>query len=194
MLTVKQGSVLMSAARNAIKKSFDSDYNKYLSEFNEKLGVFVTILEYPSLDLRGCIGFPYPEIELGKAVIQGAKAAAFSDPRFPPLQKNEINKMVIEISILSEPKEIKCKKEELANNVKIGRDGLIVRFGGFSGLLLPQVPIEWKWDSQQFLRQTCIKAGLPAETWKKEACKFFKFQAQIFSEKSPNGKVIERKI
>jgi len=137
MLTLKQGEKLVKAARKAVKESFHGNYRSYLHDFPEKLGIFVTLLEYPSHELRGCIGFPYPEMPLGKAVIEGAKAAAFSDPRFMPLLEEELNHTAMEVSVLTEPKEIKGRKEELAKNVNIGKDGLIVSYSGFSGLLLP---------------------------------------------------------
>jgi uncharacterized protein (TIGR00296 family) len=181
-------------ARKSIEKSFKGDVFEFPSEFSEKRGVFVTLLNFPSHELRGCIGFPYSEIPLGKAVMEGAKAAAFCDPRFPPLEKSEIDKVVIEVSVLTKPEEIKCSKAVLSKNVKIGDDGLIVNFQGRGGLLLPQVPIEWKWNSEQFIKQTCIKAGLSPETWKSDECRFYKFQAQIFAEEKPKGRVVERKI
>jgi uncharacterized protein (TIGR00296 family) len=126
--------------------------------------------------------------------MEAAKAAAFWDPRFPALEKDELSSITIEISVLTKPEEIKSGKEKLADSIKIGKDGLIVNFQGYSGLLLPQVPVEWKWNSEEFIKQTCLKAGLHPNVWKNPECRFFKFQAQIFSEKNPGGKVIEREI
>ncbi len=194
MLTLSQGKELVKFARSVIKKSFKGEISEFPSEFSEKLGVFVTVLKFPNHELRGCIGFPYPELQLGKAVLEAAKAASFCDPRFMPLKKEELEDIVIEISVLTKPEEIKCKKEELSNKINIGRDGLIVSFNGLNGLLLPQVPVEWKWNSQEFVKRTCMKAGLPSETWKNLECHFYKFQAQIFSEEKPNGRIVERKI
>lgn len=194
MLTLTQGTKLVKFARQVINKSFNGNVSQFPHEFSEKLGVFVTLLTYPEKELRGCIGFPYPELPLGKAVLEAAKSAAFCDPRFHPIHEEELNKIVIEVSVLTKPEEIKYKKEELAKNVKIGEDGLIVNFLGYSGLLLPQVPVEWKWDSSEFIQQTCAKAGLNPETWRNKECKFFKFQAQIFAEQKPIGKIMERKI
>lgn len=194
MLTLKQGSELVKFARSVIKKSFKGDVLEWPSSYPKKLGVFVTLLGFPSHELRGCIGFPYPEIPLGKAVMEGAKAAAFCDPRFPQLEEDELEKIIIEVSVLTKPEEMKCPKDELGKRVVIGEDGLIVNFNGRSGLLLPQVPVEWKWNSSEFVKQTCIKAGLYPDAWKNKECKLLKFQAQIFSEEKPNGKVTERKI
>jgi len=122
-------------------------------------------------------------LPLGQAIVQAAQHAAFSDPRFMPLSEKEVSGITIEISILTEPLEIKCKKKELAKKIKIGRDGLIVSYRNMTGLLLPQVAPEQGWNAQQFLEQTCVKAGLPAEIWKQEEYKFYKFQAEVFSEK-----------
>lgn len=194
MLTLKQGSELVKFARSVIKKSFKGDVFEWLFSYPEKLGVFVTLLGFPGHKLRGCIGFPYPEIPLGKAVMEGAKAAAFCDPRFPQLEEDELEKIIIEVSVLTKPEEMKCSKDELSKNVKIGEDGLIVNFNGRSGLLLPQVPVEWKWNSLEFVKQTCLKAGLYPDVWKNKECRFYKFKAQIFCEEKPNGKIIERKI
>lgn len=192
MLTLKQGEELVKFARKVIKESFKKDFCEWPSEFSGKQGVFVTLLTFPEHHLRGCIGFPHAELPLGKAVMEAAKAAAFSDPRFPSLDKDELDKVMVEISVLTEPREIKCKKQELLKNIKIGKDGLIVNFLGYSGLLLPQVPVEWNWNAEEFIKQTCIKAGLHPDAWKNPECKIYKFQSQIFSEEKPKGNVIEK--
>ena len=193
MLSRKQGDVLVKFARNSIKQMFEGkgrDGLKNLGEFSKKHGVFVTLLSFPSHELRGCIGFPYPNLSLDRAVKEAAIAAAFSDCRFQPLQKNELKDIIIEISMLTIPEEIKCKKNELQSKIKIGQDGLIISYKGQSGLLLPQVPVEWGWDSHEFLEQICMKAGLDKKSWKQKDCKIYNFQAQIFSEEKPEGKII----
>jgi hypothetical protein len=192
MFSLKQGSELVKHARKSIESVFEGKPIKELKGFNKKHGVFVTILNFPHHELRGCIGFPYPVMPLCKAIEEAAKSAAFSDTRFLPLQKKELNNVIIEISVLSVPQEIKCKKEDLCKSIKIGKDGLIVSCQGYSGLLLPQVAPEWHWNSKEFLEQTCIKAGLLAETWKNPKCKIYKFQAQIFAEEQPKGNVVEK--
>lgn len=186
MFSLKQGEGLVKAARNSIESK-----KVELKGFDEKQGVFVTLHSYPSMNLRGCIGFPEPVMPLKKAVIEAAKAAAFEDPRFPPLDvKNE--KFIVEVSVLTVPEEIKENNpEKLPKKVKIGKDGLIVRYEMNSGLLLPQVFPEWNANQEQALSMTCEKAGLPKEFWKTGKCRFFKFQAQIFKEESPGGKVKE---
>jgi len=143
-------------------------------ELNEKRGVFVTLTRHG--ELRGCIGFPYPIYTLGEAIIKAAKAAGFSDPRFPPLGEREFPEVRVEISVLSVPE--KAKPEE----IEIGKDGLMCEYQGFSGLLLPQVAVEYKMNKEGFLRALCQKAGLPSDSWKKRDFKLWKFQAEIIKE------------
>ena len=114
-----------------------------------------------------------------EAIVEAAKSAAFSDPRFRPLEKQELNNIIIEISVLTEPKLIQEKAQELLHSIEIGRDGLIIQFSSFSGLLLPQVPVEQNWDLKTFLKHGCLKAGLPENEWKKRA-KIEIFSAQVF--------------
>jgi uncharacterized protein (TIGR00296 family) len=160
--------------------------------FEKKRGVFVTLHEFPSLELRGCIGLPYPSNALWEAIIEAATSAAFSDPRFSELQASELDKIIVEVSVLTEPMEIKWKKEpeELLEKIVVGKDGLIMQQGGNSGLLLPQVATEWKWGVKEFLEQTCCKAGLPKDAWRDKETTIKKLQAQIFKENSPNSKEI----
>ncbi len=160
--------------------------------FEKKLGVFVTLHSFPSMQLRGCIGLPYPTTQLWHAIIEAATSAAFADPRFPEITASELDSVIVEISVLTEPKEIEWKKnpEELLEKISIGKDGLIIKQGYCSGLLLPQVAPEWKWNTQQFLEQTCNKAGLPKNAWRERETTIQKFQAQIFREKEPNSSEI----
>ena len=103
-------------------------------------------------------------------------AAAFRDPRFPPLKKEELKDLKIEISVLTDP------KITFPSRVKVGRDGLIVEYMGRSGVLLPQVPVEEGWDRIQFLNSVCMKAGVEPDCWRKGA-RLYSFQAEVFKEK-----------
>ncbi|WP_027175701.1 AmmeMemoRadiSam system protein A [Desulfovibrio aminophilus] len=142
-------------------------------KLRERLGAFVTL----SLDgrLRGCIGHIQGAGPLFRTVWDMAQAAAFQDPRFPPLTAGEFARLEVEISILSPL--TPCPDPEL---VEVGRHGLLMRRGYQSGLLLPQVPVEWGWDRLKFLGQTCLKAGLPADAWKAEGTDIFWFEAEVF--------------
>lgn len=193
MLTLMQGRKLIMLARDSIVTYF-SKRNPRISkdikdEFSKKRGVFVTLNKEGKL--RGCIGFPEPTYVLYEAVINAARSAAFSDPRFPPLDKEELGSIAIEVSVLTTPRLIEVRNpEDVLKMIRVGKDGLIVRSTFNSGLLLPQVAVEYKWDAKTFLEQTCIKAGLPANIWLDfDACRVYKFQSQVFSERSPNGQV-----
>jgi uncharacterized protein (TIGR00296 family) len=140
--------------------------------------------------LRGCIGIINPTSALLDSVIEAAESSAFKDPRFPPVQSEEIKEITIEVSVLTPPELIKVDNPlEYSNHINVGRDGLIIGKGWRKGLLLPQVPIEWGWDSIDFLSQCCIKAGLSPNEWKNRETEVYKFQAIIFKEDNPNGNI-----
>jgi uncharacterized protein (TIGR00296 family) len=162
--------------------------------FRQKRGVFVTIHTYPDMNLRGCIGYPEPVFSLGKALIKAAQGACH-DPRFPYLHRDELDHIVIEVSVLTVPSDVEAMdRKTLPSKVNIGQDGLIMEMGLYRGLLLPQVATEWKWDAATFLSETCVKAGLTPECWLDKRCKVFKFQADIFLEESPRGKVVRKTL
>lgn len=154
---------------------------KPISEkLEEKFGVFVTLHEHGQL--RGCIGYVEGIKPLYQAVMDMARSAAFSDPRFPPVKKEEVKDLEIEISVLSPLKKIKDVSE-----IQVGKHGIIIQKGFRRGLLLPQVATEWHWNREEFLRQTCFKAGLPAEAWQDPATEISIFSAEIFNEKEILG-------
>lgn len=155
-----------------------------------KSGVFVSIYEYPGRELRGCIGYPLPLMPLGEATVRAAVAAAVEDPRFPPLTEEELPIVIFEVSVLTEPVEIEIKnRKELPSQIKVGEDGLIIETPSGSGLLLPQVPVEYGWGAEEFLSHLCIKAGLNPTYWLQGKMRLRKFSATVFAETSPNGKV-----
>ena len=193
-LSDSDGVVLVKTARKAVTE-FLSNGNrmKLESDLKEKFsfnsGVFVT-LNNPD-GLRGCIGFPMPEKKLAHAIIEGAISAATEDPRFPTVKTNELNDIVFEVTVLTPPVEIDVSDPmEYLEKIKVGRDGLIIRHSFSSGLLLPQVPVEYGWDVEEFLQHTCEKAGLARDTWKNENVKIEKFEGIIFKEETPNGVIV----
>ncbi len=159
-------------------------------KLKENAGAFTTIKRFPSGELRGCIGYPEPIKPLYRAIIETAVLAATDDPRFPPVTEEELPHVTFEVSVLTPPEEIKAPPEERANHVEVGKHGLIVRFGPYSGLLLPQVPVEYGWDVETFLAHTCLKAGLPPDCWMREDVKLFRFTAEVYAEVEPGGKVV----
>ena len=177
MITKEEQKLLLGLARSSILSTLQKGRKLPAVEslsprLREKRGVFVTLW----LDgLRGCIGFPYPVEPLAEAVQEAAVSAAIHDPRFPPVRPEEMSHVSIEISVLTVPKEIE------ASQIKVGVHGLIVAKGNRSGLLLPQVAMEYGWDERTFLEQTCVKAGLPADAWTQKV-KLMAFEAQVFGE------------
>jgi AmmeMemoRadiSam system protein A len=147
----------------------------------EPRGIFTTLyLNHDpahSLDhqLRGCVGYAMPVAPLGRAVAETARAAAFDDSRFLPLTGEELASLEISLSILSPLVPIH------PDEVKVGRHGLLISAGAHRGLLLPQVPLENGWDREAFLRQTCVKAGLPQNAWR-EGATIQAFAAEVFGD------------
>lgn len=175
--TSEDGKKLLKLARASIEEQFTKIKPKPLEgkQFKQARSVFITL--YEKGKLRGCVGFPYPKKSISEAVIESSKLAAFCDTRFLPVEKEELKNIHIEISILTTPELVKNIKD-----IKIGKDGLMCNYLGYSGLLLPQVAIEHKLNKIEFLEALCNKAGLPKDTWQNKALKLYKFQCQIFKE------------
>lgn len=193
-LDLGKGTKLVKMARTVIEnfvKNRDVEIN-IEDWMKEKRGVFTTLHTYPENELRGCIGLPYPDRPLYEALIEAARGAT-QDPRFPPLMEDELDSVVVEVSILSPPEEIKFgNPNELLRKIIPRKDGLILVYGPYSGLFLPQVWNQLK-TKEEFLDHLCLKASLPPELWKEKKVKIYKFYAQIFKEKEPCGDVIEVK-
>ncbi len=191
LLTQEEGEKAVRLAREAIETYLDE--RKILQKrlngvFAEKRGVFTTLTKKGNL--RGCIGFPYPIKRLDEAIIESAISAAVDDPRFDPVRLSEMDEITVEVTVLTPPEKIEAKPKDLPKHVEIGRHGLIVKMGPFSGLLLPQVAVEYKMDSEEFLSETCMKAGLPPDCWLTGA-EVYRFEGQIFKEVEPRGKIVE---
>ena len=194
MLSLKDGELAIKLARKSIERYLNEHTTvspKLSGKFMEKRGVFVTLHKE---GLRGCIGQPYPDMLLGDAIVDSAISAAIRDPRFPPVQINELDDITIEITILAPPKLIEGKTNERPEKIQIGKHGLLVKFATLSGLLLPQVATEYGLDAKGFLSQTCIKAGLTPDMWLDGGVEVYTFEGQIFAEVEPNGAVVEKKI
>ena len=157
MLTFKEGEQAVRYARSIIEHYLNKKPHTAPSlsqNFSQKSGVFVTLHTYPKQQLRGCIGIPYPMMPLENAIMEAAQSAT-RDPRFPPLKKDEINRVIVEVTILTPPIKILVENpQQYLKEIKIGRDGLIAEQGHYKGLLLPQVPVEHGWNVEEFLTQT----------------------------------------
>ena len=197
-LSDSDGEMLVKTARAVVteflktknKMKLDKDFEE---SFSSNAGVFVT-LNHQS-NLRGCIGYALPDKKLYNALEETAISAATEDPRFPSVAFEELDQITFEVTVLTPPQEIEVSDpQEYPSKVKVGRDGLIVKSGFNSGLLLPQVPKEYGWNEEEFLGHTCEKAGLPKEQWKENDTKILKFEGIVFKEQSPGGSVVREKL
>ena len=175
-LSQEEKDYLKTLVRKSLEEEFYSDVQipaPPTAKMYEQYGAFVTL----KIDgkLRGCIGHLVGDQAVWETVKLMAKQAAFQDPRFPPLSLQELEQVEIEISILSPITE--CPDLE---QIEPGRHGLVVQRGMHSGLLLPQVASEQGWDRETFLSQTCLKAGLPPDSWKNKKVQVYWFEAEVF--------------
>ena len=190
-LSEDDGSTLVKTVRKIITEYLKNNTKpelekEFKNDFSFNSGVFVTL--YDTKGLRGCIGYPLPDKLLFNALEDAAISAATKDPRFPPVKYEELDSITFEVTILTSPKKIVVNKpEEYLSKIKIGRDGLIVKHGFYSGLLLPQVPVEYGWNEKEFLEHTCEKAGLPKNYWKNSETEIQKFEGIVFKEEKSNG-------
>ena len=195
---INDGSLLVGAARQAIENFLTKRVLRTPSilekdpRFEKKLGCFVTLNENnPEHALRGCIGFAEPIYRLSKSLTEAAVAAATEDPRFPSLNIQELNSVLMEVSILSTPRLITVSSQkELPSKIRVGHDGLIMKWDFGAGLLLPQVASELNWDAEEFLMNLSLKAGAPPDQWLLPGTLVYKFRADVFSEEEPRGKVV----
>lgn len=196
MVTDGEGVELVRLARKAVEKYVAESVVIKPEKELPKSGVFVTINHVVRSEehLRGCIGFPMPYKELHQSVIEAAIAAATEDPRFPPVDYKELDRLTFEVSVLTEPAEMACSVAERKNRIKIGRDGLVLRWKHGAGLLLPQVPVELKWDADEYLANICYKAGAPPDAWLDQSSRLYTFQAIAFKEAEPRGTVVRLQI
>ena len=181
MLTPQQQSTLLRIARDSISGLLDGrdaavDPSTFDPVLREPAGAFVT-LKTEEGDLRGCIGSVLAVEPLYRAVARSAVNAAFRDPRFLPVTTEELAGLRLEISVMGPLVPVASIEE-----IVCGRDGLVVRRGPFSGLLLPQVAEERNWDRETFLSQTCVKAGLPPQAWHDSDTRIERFSAHVFGE------------
>lgn len=165
---------LLRIARRSIESAFTGDVIE-VEKTNLRRGAFVTLNK--GGNLRGCIGYLTGIEPLYLEIFNLARAAAFDDYRFPPLRKEELNEIEIEISVLTEPEEIGSLDEFI-----LGRDGIIMRCGNNKAVFLPQVADETGWSKSEMLSALSLKAGLDSNAWQREEARFSTFQAEVFSE------------
>jgi AmmeMemoRadiSam system protein A len=174
--------LLLNLAREAIGAALDKrqlDFSPPSEHLAEHRGAFTTL--HIDGELRGCVGYVFPQYSVYRTVAETAVAAAFDDPRFPPLTQTEYPFLEYEISVLTPVVPIDPE------DVEVGKHGLVITYGSRRGLLLPQVPVEHGWDREKFLQQTCIKAGIPPDAWEHGA-KVEAFTAEVFGDEDTKEK------
>ena len=179
--SAEERELLLRLAHDAILSAIEgreletSVWSDHLSEhLSEPRGAFTTL--YAEGKLRGCVGYPTALLPLHRTVIETARAAAFDDPRFAPVTRIEVPELRLSISVLSPLRNI------LADEIEVGRHGLLISGGVHRGLLLPQVPLEHGWDRIRFLEQTCRKASLPLDAWRNPQVTIEAFTAEVFAD------------
>jgi uncharacterized protein len=179
-LTPSEKSTLLTIARQAIESAVRTGQvqvePREEKSLNQRKGCFVTIRNTGKL--RGCIGNFQSELPLFKEVAEIAAASATKDPRFYPMKEDDLTNYSLEISVLSP-----LQKIEDISEIEIGRHGIYLEKSYYRGVLLPQVATEQGWDRATFLKQTCVKAGLPTEAWQDDDAEIYIFSAQVFGEK-----------
>ena len=202
-LSLEEGIYAVKLARRAISEKLLNGRTITLPAdappiFRRPGMVFTTIetfLGENRTELRGCIGFLAPIYSLGEAIIRSAIEAALNDPRFPLMTPDEIDHVVIEVTVLSEPVPFNVSdRRELPKHIIIGKYGLVVEKGWFKGTLLPMVPVEYCWDEETFLAETCLKAGLSPDCWLDESTSIYYYEGRAFKELRPNGEIVERDL
>ena len=199
------GEYLVKLARNTIETYLEKNLKivpprDAPKDLLDESGVFVTLHRIDKGDepmLRGCIGRVISkDSTLLKSTIDSAIDAAIHDPRFPPVKITEMINITIEVTVLTVPEELTVNDpKDYFNLIKIGQHGLIAERGMYNrGLLLPQVPVEQKWDIKEYLDYVCLKAGLPVRSWEDPKTKIHSFEGFIFSEVVPNGNIERRGI
>lgn len=184
-LTNEEGEYLLSLARKTIEaelfnRDLPGDINNLTDKYLEKRGTFVTLTINDNL--RGCIGHIIPQESLIEGIKINAINAAFEDPRFPPLSREEWGKVKVEISILTEPKHLEYSgSDDLLGKLRKGIDGVIIQKGYAQATFLPQVWDQLP-DKAEFLTHLCMKAGMSGSEWKKGELTVYTYQVQAFEE------------
>lgn len=183
-ITTEEQKILLAEARESIaaelegrKPNYNDSPQASGSALEKPCGAFVTLHTAKDRQLRGCIGRMTANLPLFQTVRLMAKEAAFGDPRFPPLKREELPNCHIEISALSPMTPCPDPRQ-----VKVGVHGLFIRRGGRQGVLLPQVPVEQGWSLDEYLEYICTKAGLPPGSWEAPDAQLLTFTAVVFGE------------
>ena len=194
-ITIEEGIELVRLARTSVESYIKN--GKIINspiKSNKKSGVFVTVYHLNAKNsqknLRGCIGYIIPLKNIHDLVIAAAINAATKDLRFSAISERELDEVIFEVSVLTKPLLIRVDNSDVSlNKIVIGRDGLMLESVYGSGMFLPQVPVEQKWNVREYLTNLCYKAGAPSDTWLLPDSKLYTFHSMIFREKLPNREI-----
>jgi uncharacterized protein (TIGR00296 family) len=198
-ISTREGVELVRLARTSVETFIK--IKKIISiqkHSNKKAGVFVTLYyinrRSNERNLRGCIGYIFPSQDIYQSVIAAAINAATEDPRFIAINEKELDDVIFEVSVLTKPSLIRVgDTDESLSKIVIGRDGLMLESRYGSGLFLPKVPVEQKWNIREYLTNLCHKAGAPSDAWLLPDSRLYSFYSLIFREKLPNREVYTEK-
>ncbi len=194
--SIDEGEEIVRAARRVVvdfvsSAKFDRvPHAKHSGKFAHMQGVFVRIEHWPTRTPRGSMGFVHPKMELGRSLIEAAIGAA-EDKNFVPISHREIEHIVVEVNVLSDPVEVKGGAASILKQIKSGRDGIVATYGFQTGIVLPITAAENDWNKEDMLKHACVNAGLHADSWKRKDVLIHKFTSQVFRELSPDGTIEE---
>ncbi|HIE34219.1 MAG TPA: TIGR00296 family protein [Candidatus Altiarchaeales archaeon] len=198
IIKANEGKFLVKYARNIIENYFRGADAKVSEKKKELLsmskGIYVVFRGFPKGYLRGSAGYPEAVLPLGEAIRELTIKAATMDRRYHPIKSDELGSVIIEVSILSKPEKLDMSSKDYLNKIRIGRDGLIVEYGGLKSVMLPQFPLEQQWSVKELLSLTCLKAGIEPDVCSSAETNLYRFYAAIFSEVEPRGKIIKKKL
>ena len=201
-LSFEEGVYLVRLARRSVEYYFKhsklmpvpEDVPPRLKRPGAAFVTITTFYDYEHRELRGCIGHVVAVKPLVESVIEVAVEAAFNDPRFPPMREEELPRVTFEVTVLGPLEPLPASPEERLNSFTIGRHGLVAKKGFLQGLLLPDVPLEYLWDRETFLAETCVKAGMPPYCWLDPSTEFYRYEGRAWRETKPLGDIEERNL
>ncbi len=193
--SINDAEDLIRAARGVIELHGRSPHfepemiEKQFKSFNKKEKVFVRLMHYPTNTIRGTSEISEQSIPMIRAVINAVLSAGFGSQNNIPVSSHEIDELIIELNIISEPIPLTGSYISKRNDITIGKHGLILKYGSRKGVVLPSYAIDNNLDRTHFLEAACIAAGLEKDHWKQPKVELYRFESQRFIEESPNGKV-----
>ena len=190
-----EGEQIVRLARAAIELSIRSPHidmdmlTSPLSRYGASDGAFVTLYHYPAGGIRNRVGVQKAGARIADLVVNAALGVAFKDPKAVPVSIGEFGHLVVTVDIISDMEEIKAEGRARLMKMKIGRDGIYIKYGIKSVLLLPSFPEENRLSKESFFQAACRMIGLDGDFWMQPKVKVCRFETQAFAEEEPDGRV-----